>query len=80
MGDDARSPLRQEVAALLDSTGPITEREMPLPRPAQELSRDLDALLGLALDADNFDLTAEVLWSWPMLRLPWTRRRGSRWA
>jgi hypothetical protein len=27
-------------------------------------------LLGVALDADNLDLTAELLWSWPMLRLP----------
>jgi hypothetical protein len=45
---------------------------LPLPRPSDELTRDLDALLGLALDADNFDLTAELLWSWPMLRLPWT--------
>ena len=45
---------------------------VPLPRPAEELLADLDALLGLALDADNLDLTVELLWTWPMLRLPWT--------
>ena len=43
---------------------------IPLPRPVHELLADLDALLGVALDADNLDLTAELLWSWPMLRLP----------
>ena len=42
------------------------------PRPAAGLVADLDALLGLALDAENLDLTAELLWAWPMLRLPWS--------
>jgi hypothetical protein len=46
------------------------------PRPAGELLADLEALLGIALDADNLDLTAELLWSWPMLRLPWTPAAG----
>ena len=45
---------------------------IPHPRPVDELLADLDALLGIALDADNLDLTAELLWSWPMLRLPRT--------
>jgi hypothetical protein len=42
------------------------------PRPEHELAADLDALLGLALDADNLDLTTELLWAWPMLGLRWT--------
>jgi hypothetical protein len=42
------------------------------PRDAIDLADDLDALLGIALDADNLDLTTELLWAWPMLRLPWT--------
>lgn len=32
---------------------------------------DAEAALALALDADNLDLAAEVLWLWPMLGLPW---------
>jgi hypothetical protein len=42
------------------------------PRTESELTADLDALVGLALDADNLDLTTELLWAWPMLRLGWT--------
>jgi hypothetical protein len=36
-----------------------------------EIEADATAALGAALDADNFDLAAEVLWTWPMLGLPW---------
>jgi len=43
-----------------------------VPRSVDALVDDLDALLGVALDAENLDLTAELLWSWPMVRLPWT--------
>ncbi len=39
-------------------------------RTAAELSADLDALLGLALDAENLDLATELLWCRPMLGLP----------
>lgn len=42
------------------------------PRPERHLAADLDALLGIALDADNLDLTTELLWAWPMLGLRWT--------
>ncbi len=31
-----------------------------------------EAALAAALDADNYDLAAEVLWTWPMLGLSWT--------
>jgi hypothetical protein len=50
------------------------------PRPADELVADLGALLGIALDAENLDLTAELLWSWPMLRLPSTPTAGFAFA
>jgi hypothetical protein len=46
------------------------------PRDPVELAEDLDALLGIALDAENLDLTTELLWAWPMLRLPWTAAAG----
>ena len=39
------------------------------PRDEEELADDLDVLLGIALDAENLDLTTELLWAWPMLRL-----------
>jgi hypothetical protein len=39
------------------------------PRDEPGLAADLDALLGIALDAENLDLATELLWSWPMLRL-----------
>ncbi len=47
-------------------------RQVALPRPAAEIVRDADAILAVALDAGNHDVTAEVLWTWPMLDLPWT--------
>jgi hypothetical protein len=42
---------------------------IPVPRPEADLVPDLDALLALALDARNLDLTTELLWCWPMLGL-----------
>lgn len=47
-------------------------RRVALPRPVEEIVRDADAILAVALDAGNHDVTAEVLWTWPMLDLPWT--------
>jgi hypothetical protein len=52
--------------------------EVRSPRPDDELLGDLDALLGIALDADNLDLSAELLWCWPMLRL--ARTPAARFA
>jgi len=46
-------------------------RRSPLPRPVREISAEAEAALAAALDADNFDLAAELLWTWPMLGLPW---------
>ena len=43
-----------------------------LPRPASEIVADAEAALAAAIDAENFDLAAELLWTWPMLGLPWS--------
>ena len=47
-------------------------RSAQLPRPSNEIAADAEAALAAALDADNFDLAAELLWTWPMLGLPWS--------
>lgn len=47
-------------------------RAVWLPRPTGEVLRDVEAALAAALDADNFDLAAELLWTWPMLRQAWS--------
>jgi hypothetical protein len=41
-----------------------------LPRPLVELEQDFSAALAIAAQAGNFDLIAELLWFWPMARLP----------
>ncbi len=43
-----------------------------LPRDPHDVIEDVEALMAAALHADNYDLAAELLWTWPMLRLPWT--------
>lgn len=47
-------------------------RPAPWPRPVDEIAADAEAALAAALDADNFDLAAELLWTWPMLGLAWS--------
>lgn len=47
-------------------------RRMVLPRSAADIAADADAALASSLDANDFDLTAEVLWTWPMLGLAWS--------
>lgn len=47
-------------------------RPAVLPRPVDEVMADIEAALAVALDVDNFDLAAELLWAWPML--------GQRWS
>ncbi|HEY4080950.1 MAG TPA: hypothetical protein VGM81_09655 [Burkholderiaceae bacterium] len=42
------------------------------PRPLQAIEADAEAALAAALDAGNFDLSAELLWTWPMLGRPWS--------
>jgi hypothetical protein len=43
-----------------------------LPRATGEIIADAEAGLAAAIDAENFDLAAELLWTWPMLGLPWS--------
>ena len=47
-------------------------RSIAWPRPPEEIVHDADAALAAAVDAGNFDLAAELIWTWPMLRLPWS--------
>jgi hypothetical protein len=47
-------------------------RPVAWPRPLAELAADAEAGLAAALDADNLDLAAELLWAWPMLRMAWS--------
>lgn len=47
-------------------------RPVRLPRPVDEVLAEAEAGLAAALDADNFDLAAELLWTWPMLDRPWS--------
>jgi uncharacterized protein DUF6895 len=42
------------------------------PRPSPAISADADVALALSLDIDDFDVTAEVTMTWPMLALPWS--------
>ena len=42
------------------------------PRPLRDVIGDVDAALAIAIDAENFDVAAELIWTWPMLRLPWS--------
>ena len=50
----------------------LGRRPTRTPRPIEEITADAEAGLAASLDADNFDLSAELLWTWPMLRLPWS--------
>jgi len=50
----------------------LGQRTVVLPRPAAHITADADAMLAACLDANNFDLSAEVLWTWPMLGLRWS--------
>jgi hypothetical protein len=46
-------------------------RRVSWPRSVEEIAAEAQCALAAALDADNFDLAAELLWIWPMLGLPW---------
>ena len=47
-------------------------RRVALPRSRASIAADAEAALALSLDTDDFDLTAEVLLTWPMLGLRWS--------
>ncbi|AQP44097.1 DUF6895 family protein [Tessaracoccus flavus] len=46
-------------------------RQPGLPRPAGDLVEDAGSALARCLDDDDFDLAAEVLFTWPYLRQSW---------
>jgi hypothetical protein len=48
------------------------QRAVAWPRGHAPLVADAEAALALALDSNDLDLAAEVLWTWPMAGLPWT--------
>jgi uncharacterized protein DUF6895 len=47
-------------------------RHVALPRRSSDIAGDAVAALAFSLDGDDFDLTAELLSIWPMLRLAWS--------
>jgi hypothetical protein len=47
-------------------------RRVALPRPAADVAADAEVALAAALAAGNLDLAAELLWTWPVLGLPWS--------
>lgn len=47
-------------------------RSATLPRKSSDIAADATAALAFSLDGDDFDLTAELLLTWPMLRLSWS--------
>jgi hypothetical protein len=47
-------------------------RRIDPPRESASIAADADAALAFSLDADDYDLTAELLLTWPMLDLPWS--------
>ncbi|WP_434810155.1 DUF6895 family protein [Microbacterium sp. bgisy189] len=50
-----------------------------LGRRVDELLRDVDALVLRYLDAADYDLVAELLTAWPMLRQPWSATARFAW-
>jgi hypothetical protein len=55
-------------------------RQIDLPREGAAISADADAALAFSLDANDYDLTAELLLTWPMLDLPWTNTASFAFA
>lgn len=53
-------------------TSDLGGRKVVLNRPLAEIAADASAGLGYSLDSNDFDLTAELLLTWPMLQLEWS--------
>jgi hypothetical protein len=47
-------------------------RAAELPRTGDEIAADAEAALACSLDTGDWDLTAELTMSWPLLRRPWS--------
>ena len=71
---DALKAARADIYAFTHAVLYATDMgRQPLASARRRRDIEADALvaLGFALDAEDCDLTVEVLWSWPMLGLPW---------
>lgn len=74
-GLDALFSRREEVYAFTHALIYLTDfgqNPGPLMRPMSSVIDDADAALAGCLDDDDFDLAAEVLFTWPYLRATWT--------
>jgi hypothetical protein len=72
---DALGSTRLDVYAFTHAVMYATDlggRRIALPRSRAAIAADADAALAFSLDANDFDLTAEVLLTWPMLGLTWS--------
>jgi hypothetical protein len=72
---DALGSSRLDIYAFTHSVMYSTDlgtRSIKLPRRRAAIAADAEAALAYSLDSNDFDLTAEVLLTWPMLRLPWS--------
>lgn len=58
----------------------LGRRSIVTPRPIEAIRDDAEAGLAAALDADNLDLAAELLWLWPMLGLAWSPAAVLAWS
>lgn len=74
LGLDPLSPTRDDVYAFTHSLLYLTDfgRRRRLPRPKTELIADAEPALAHSLDADDFDVSAETLLAWPLLRARWS--------
>jgi hypothetical protein len=66
----ARADIYAFTHAVLYATD-MGRRPLASPRRRRDIEADAVVALGFALDEEDCDLIVEVLWSWPMLGLPW---------
>ena len=72
---DALGSGRLEIYALTHAVMYATDfgtRRIALPRRVSAVAADADAALAYCLDGDDYDLSAEVLLTWPMLGIAWS--------
>jgi hypothetical protein len=72
---DTLGSTRDDVSAFTQAVRYASDfgrRQIVAPRSHAAIVADADAALAYSLDANDFDLTAEVLLTWPMLGLAWS--------
>lgn len=72
---DALSSSRSDLYAFTHALMFATElgmRTVPFPRPERDVVGDAESALAFSLDKQDYDLAAELLLTWPLLRRPWT--------